>query len=156
MLVIITVAFFMMRAAPGNPYSAERMLTPEVEANLKASLGLDKPLHEQYFEYLGKVVQGDLGPSMKYKDKTVSELLGEGLPVSLTIGALAITIAHVLRRAARRPRGDAAELAGGLFGDERRHGRHLDPDLRDGAVAVPGVRRLAATGSRPAGSISGG
>lgn len=93
MLVIITVVFFMMRAAPGNPYSAERMLTPAVEANLKASLGLDKPLHEQYFEYLGNVVQGDLGPSMVFYDKDVSELLGEGLPISLTIGLLSITIA---------------------------------------------------------------
>jgi oligopeptide transport system permease protein len=93
MLVIITVVFFMLRAAPGNPYSAERMLTPAVEANLKASLGLDKPLHEQYFEYVGKVVQGDLGPSMVFYDKDVSELLGEGLPVSLTIGLLSITIA---------------------------------------------------------------
>jgi oligopeptide transport system permease protein len=93
MLAIITVAFFMMRAAPGNPYSTERKLTPAVEANLKASLGLDKPLHEQYFEYVGKVVQGDLGPSMQVYDKSVSELLGEGLPISLTIGGLAITIA---------------------------------------------------------------
>lgn len=93
MLVIITIAFFMMRAAPGNPYSTDRKLTPEVEANLRANLGLDKPLHEQYLEYLGKVVQGDLGPSMKNKDKTVSELIGEGLPVSLTIGAWAISIA---------------------------------------------------------------
>ena len=80
LLVIITVVFFMLRAAPGNPYSAERMLTPAVEANLKASLGLDKPLHEQYFEYVGKVVQGDLGPSMVFYDKDVSELLGAGLP----------------------------------------------------------------------------
>ena len=93
MLVIITVVFFMMRAAPGNPYSAERMLTPAVEANLKASMGLDKPLHEQYFDYVGKVVQGDLGPSMVFYDKDVSELLGEGLPISLTIGLLAISIA---------------------------------------------------------------
>ena len=96
MLVIITVVFFMMRAAPGNPYSAERMLTPAVEANIKASLGLDKPLHEQYFEYLGKVVQGDLGPSMVYHDKSVTELLGEGLPYSLAIGGLSITIAMFL------------------------------------------------------------
>ena len=92
MLAIITVAFFMMRAAPGSPYSTERKLTPAVEANLRAHMGLDKPLHEQYFEYLGKVVQGDLGPSMQISDKSVSELLGEGLPVSLTIGGLAITL----------------------------------------------------------------
>jgi oligopeptide transport system permease protein len=93
MLVIITIAFFMMRAAPGNPYSVDRKLTPEVEANLKASLGLDKPVYEQYLAYLGKALQGDLGPSMKNKDKTVSDLIGEGLPVSLTIGAWSIMIA---------------------------------------------------------------
>ena len=92
MLAIITVAFFMMRAAPGSPYSTERKLPPAVEANLKAHMGLDKPLHEQYLEYVGKVVQGDLGPSMQIYDKSVSQLLGEGLPVSLTIGALAITL----------------------------------------------------------------
>jgi oligopeptide transport system permease protein len=92
MLVIITVAFFMMRAAPGNPYSTDRRLTPEVEANLKASLGLDQPLWRQYVDYLGNVAQGDLGPSMRNKDKTVSELIGEGLPVSFTIGAWAIVL----------------------------------------------------------------
>jgi oligopeptide transport system permease protein len=96
MLAIITVAFFMMRAAPGNPYSVDRKLTPEVEANLRASLGLDRPMHEQYLGYVGNVLQGDLGPSMKIKDKTVSQLLGEGLPVSLTIGISAISIALIL------------------------------------------------------------
>lgn len=96
MLAIITVAFFLMRAAPGNPYSVDRKLPPEVEANMRASLGLDKPVHEQYLEYLGNVVTGDLGPSMKNKDKTVTELLAEGLPVSLTIGAFAISIALVV------------------------------------------------------------
>ena len=96
MLAIITVVFFMMRAAPGNPYSSDRMLTPAVEANIKASLGLDKELHEQYFEYLGNVIQGDLGPSMVYHDKDVSELLGEGLPYSLAIGGLSISIAMFL------------------------------------------------------------
>jgi oligopeptide transport system permease protein len=93
MLAIITIAFFMVRAAPGNPWSADRKLPPQIEANLKASMGLDKPLHEQYFEYLGKVVTGDLGPSLRNKDKTVAELIGEGLPVSATIGAFAISIA---------------------------------------------------------------
>ena len=96
MLAIITVAFFMMRAAPGNPYSTDRKLTPQVEANLRASLGLDQPLWKQYTDYVGNVLQGDLGPSMKNKDKTVSELLAEGLPVSLTIGAWAMGLAIVL------------------------------------------------------------
>jgi oligopeptide transport system permease protein len=96
MLAIITFAFFMIRAAPGNPWSVDRKLPPQIEANLKASMGLDKPLHEQYFGYLAKVVTGDLGPSLKNKDKTVTELLGEGLPVSATIGGLAISLALVL------------------------------------------------------------
>ena len=95
MLAIITIAFFMIRAAPGNPWSVDRKLPPEVERNLKASMGLDKPIHEQYLSYLGKVVTGDLGPSLKNKDKTVSELIGEGLPVSVTIGAFAISIALI-------------------------------------------------------------
>jgi oligopeptide transport system permease protein len=95
MLAIITIAFFMIRAAPGNPWSVDRKLPPQVEANLKASMGLDKPIHEQYFEYLGKVVTGNLGPSLKNKDKTVSELFGEGLPVSVTIGAFEISIALI-------------------------------------------------------------
>jgi oligopeptide transport system permease protein len=96
MLAIITVAFFMMRAAPGNPYSTERKLTPEVEANLKASLGLDKPLWQQYTDYVVNVATGDLGPSMKNKDKSVSELLAEGLPVSLTIGAWSMGLAIII------------------------------------------------------------
>ena len=93
MLAVITMAFFMMRAAPGNPYSTDRKLPPEVEANMKASLGLDKPLVQQYAEYVGKVARGDFGPSMRNKDKTVIQLIGEGLPVSLTIGAASMGIA---------------------------------------------------------------
>ncbi len=93
MLAIITIAFFMMRAAPGNPYSVDRKLPPEIEANMKASLGLDKPLWQQYTAYVGRVVRLDLGPSMKTRDKTVSELIGEGLPVSLTIGGFAMALA---------------------------------------------------------------
>ncbi len=96
MIAIITVAFFLMRAAPGNPYSADRKLSPEVEQNLKTSLGLDRPIHEQYLDYLANVAQGDLGPSMRNKDKTVSEIIGAGLPVSLTLGASAMVLGVVL------------------------------------------------------------
>ena len=93
LLVVITMAFFMMRAAPGNPYSTDRKLAPEVEASIKAQLGLDKPLVQQYAEYVGKVATGDFGPSMRIKDKNVRELIMEGLPVSLTIGASSMVIA---------------------------------------------------------------
>lgn len=96
MLVIITVAFFMMRAAPGGPFSADRKLPIETERAIAAKYGLDDPLHVQYFNYLGDVVQGDFGPSFKIKDKDVAELISEGLPISLTIGGLSMALAIVL------------------------------------------------------------
>jgi oligopeptide transport system permease protein len=96
MLVIIAVAFFMMRAAPGSPFDTERKLPPEIEANIRAHYGMDKPLIAQFGDYLGGVVTGDLGPSLKYKDKTVEEIIGEGFPVSATIGLLALTLAMII------------------------------------------------------------
>ncbi len=156
MLAIITIAFFMMRAAPGNPYSVDRKLPPEIEANMKASLGLDKPLWQQYLAYVGRVVQGRSRPLDEDTDKTVSELIGEGLPVSLTIGGLAMALAHLRRHRARRGGGHPAELACGLFGDESRHDRDFDPDLRDRTVAGRWSSASGWAGSRPAGSISDG
>src|ERR1700739_1194742 len=68
LFVIVTLAFFMMRAAPGGPFDSQRKLTPEVERNIEAAYDLDKPLTQQYLIYLGKVVHGDLGPSYSDKD----------------------------------------------------------------------------------------
>ena len=65
LFVIITLAFFMMRAAPGGPFDSERRLPPEVERNVKAAYNLDKPVAQQYLIYLGKLAQGDFGPSYK-------------------------------------------------------------------------------------------
>ena len=96
LLAVITLAFFMMRAAPGNPYSTDRKLAPEIEMAMKASLGLDKPLVVQYANYIGNVAKGDLGPSMRTKDKTVSEIIMEGLPVSMTIGLCSMAIAMIV------------------------------------------------------------
>ncbi|RMF11383.1 MAG: oligopeptide ABC transporter permease OppB [Alphaproteobacteria bacterium] len=96
LLVIITVAFFMIRVAPGGPFDIERTLPPEIEANIKAAYDLDKPLVVQYIKYLGGVLTGDFGPSYKYKDFTVAELIGAGFPVSLKLGASAMLIALVL------------------------------------------------------------
>ena len=89
LLVLITISFFMMRFAPGNPFSSERSLPPEVLANIEAKYGLDKPVLEQYFSYLGNLLQGDLGPSFKYKDFSVNELVAQALPVSAEIGLYA-------------------------------------------------------------------
>jgi len=93
LFVIVTLAFFMMRAAPGGPFDSQRKLTPEVERNIKAAYDLDKPLWRQYVIYLGKVAHGDLGPSYKNKDFSVVQLIGTGLPVSALIGLLAMTLA---------------------------------------------------------------
>ncbi|AMG04166.1 MULTISPECIES: oligopeptide ABC transporter permease OppB [Vibrio] len=89
MLVLITISFFLMRYAPGNPFSSERPLPPEVMANINAKYGLDKPVSEQYLTYLTNIVQGDFGPSFKYKDYTVNELIASALPVSVKIGLAA-------------------------------------------------------------------
>lgn len=89
MLVLITVSFFLMRFAPGNPFSSERPLPPEVMANIEAKYGLDKPVSEQYFTYLTNILQGDFGPSFKYQDYTVNELIAIALPVSAKVGFIA-------------------------------------------------------------------
>jgi len=96
LLVIITIAFFLMRLAPGSPFSVEGRTSDKAIAALEAQYGLDRPMHEQYFSYLSGVLQGDFGPSLKTKDKTVSEMIGEGLPISMTLGFSAMLLAMIL------------------------------------------------------------
>jgi len=93
LLMLITIAFFMMRMAPGGPFDSEKALPPEIRANLDAKYHLDEPLLQQYFRYLGQIVTLDFGPSFQYKDWTVNELIASGFPVSLTIGGLAMVLA---------------------------------------------------------------
>ena len=92
MLAIITMAFLMMRAAPGGPFDGERKLPAATEQAIAAKFGFDKPLHEQYFNYVGGVLQGDFGPSYKTLGKSVNQLIADGLPISLTIGSLAMLL----------------------------------------------------------------
>ena len=96
LLVIVTVAFFMMRIAPGGPFDRERALPAEIEKNVLAAYDLDQPLLLQYRDYLLGVLQGDFGPSFKYRDFTVAELLWTGFPASLKVGGLAIVLAVVV------------------------------------------------------------
>jgi oligopeptide transport system permease protein len=96
LLVLITIAFFLIRIAPGGPFDGEKVLPPEIRANLDANYHLDEPLLQQYFRYLGQIVTGDFGPSFQYKDWTVNELIARGFPVSATIGGLAMVLAFVL------------------------------------------------------------
>ena len=92
LLLVIVLAFLMVHAAPGGPFDDERVLQPEIEANIAKKYHLDEPLHRQFFRYLGGVVQGDLGPSYSYRDHTVSELIGGALPLSLQLGAMAMLL----------------------------------------------------------------
>jgi oligopeptide transport system permease protein len=96
LLVLITIAFFLIRMAPGGPFDGEKILPPEIRANLDASYHLDEPLLQQYFRYLGQILTGDFGPSFQYKDWTVNELIAQGFPVSATIGGLAMLVAFIL------------------------------------------------------------
>lgn len=96
LLVLITIAFFMIRLAPGGPFDSEKILPPEIKANLDAKYHLDEPLVKQYFRYLGQIITLDFGPSFQYKDWTVNELIARGFPVSLTIGGLAMLLAFFL------------------------------------------------------------
>ncbi|WP_100751935.1 oligopeptide ABC transporter permease OppB [Vibrio salilacus] len=96
MLVLITVSFFLMRFAPGNPFSSEKPLPPEVMANIEAKYGLDKPVFEQYTTYLTNVIQGDFGPSFKYLDYSVNELIYGALPVSAKVGFIAFIFTIIM------------------------------------------------------------
>ncbi len=96
LLVIITVAFFMIRMAPGGPFDGERKLNAATEAAINAKFGLDKPLLQQYTDYLLGVVQLDFGPSMKTLGKSVNDLIADGLPISLAIGFLSMFVALVV------------------------------------------------------------
>ncbi len=93
LLVIVTVAFFLIRVAPGGPFNLERPLPPQIMENLLAYYQLDQPLWRQYFNYIGGLLTGDLGPSYVYRDFTVDQLLRQGLPVSIQLGGTALLLA---------------------------------------------------------------
>ncbi|WP_419590976.1 oligopeptide ABC transporter permease OppB [Thiolapillus sp.] len=94
--MLLTLAFFMMRAAPGGPFDTEKSLPPEIQANLDRKYHLDEPLIQQYGRYLLDIMQGDFGPSFQYKDHSVNELIATGFPVSLRLGLSAIAIALLI------------------------------------------------------------
>jgi oligopeptide transport system permease protein len=98
--VVYTATFFLMYAVPGGPFSSDRKLDPEVEANLKRAYNLDLPVHQQYFIQLGRAVRGDLGPSYRLADFSVVDILAQGLPISASLGMLALAFAMVLGMAA--------------------------------------------------------
>ncbi len=94
--LMISITFFLIRLAPGGPFSAERALPPEVEQALMERYHLDKPVLVQYGYYLGGLVKGDLGPSLKHQGRTVNDIVAEHLPVSFVLGCFALCVALVL------------------------------------------------------------
>ncbi len=95
LFIVVTISFFLMRFAPGGPFNLERPLPPQTMANLMATYHLDQPLWNQYLAYISNAVTGDFGPSYIYKDNTVAELIGKGLPYSMELGFYALLLALV-------------------------------------------------------------
>lgn len=96
LFLLITVAFFLIRVAPGGPFDSERALAPEVEANLAAKYHLDEPLVFQYGRYLWQIARFDFGPSFHYLDWSVNDLIAQGAPVSFSLGLLALALALLI------------------------------------------------------------
>lgn len=122
---VATLSFFLLRAVPGGPFDRERAAASrEVEAALKARYHWDEPLWRQYLRYLGNLLQGDLGPSLKYRNHSVNDLLVQTVPVSLSLGAMAFGVAMGLGI----PLGTLAAL-----------GRHRWADQAAGLLTLVGV-----------------
>ena len=90
---IVAIAFLLMHAAPGGPFTKERQMPPEIERRLLEKYNLDQPVGQQLLSYLGDLMQGDLGPSMTYKDKEVIDIIAEGAPTSAILGLSAMALA---------------------------------------------------------------
>jgi oligopeptide transport system permease protein len=96
LFIIVTAAFFLMRLAPGGPFDQEQALATEIMANLENAYGLNKPIYQQYFSYLAGLTHGDFGPSFRYRDFSVTELIAQGLPVTVELGCMAIVLALLI------------------------------------------------------------
>ncbi len=94
LLLISLLAFVLVHLAPGGPFDRERRpASPEIERNIQAKYHLDEPVWKQYGRYLNGIVHGDLGPSLKYRNHSVTDIIAQGLPVSMTLGGIAFCVA---------------------------------------------------------------
>ena len=96
LIFVVALAFMLVRAAPGGPFDDERALPPEIEANIQSAYHLDEPLPAQFMRYFKGLLRGDLGPSYRYREYTVSELIAEGWSASFLLGGLALVLALVV------------------------------------------------------------
>ncbi|MCH6563628.1 MAG: ABC transporter permease [Myxococcales bacterium] len=95
LLIVASITFALLRFLPGGPFEREKALPPEILRNIEARYHLDEPLGRQYLRYLADLARGDLGPSYKYVGRDVTQILGEALPVSLQLGAVAFVLCCV-------------------------------------------------------------
>ena len=96
LFVVVTLTFLLVRSAPGNPFSSEKKIPPEIMEELEKQYDLKGPLWYQYTQYMWKVVHGDLSISTQYRDRTVNEIIAQALPVSMTLGSVAYFLALLL------------------------------------------------------------
>lgn len=96
LFVIITITFFLVRVAPGGPFDSDKKVSPEILANIQKAYHLDEPLYKQYLNYMGNLLKGDLGPSFKYPDRTVNEMIAYSFPTSMKIGLASLLIGVTL------------------------------------------------------------
>jgi oligopeptide transport system permease protein len=90
---VSAITFVLMHAVPGGPWSSERAVSPGVQAKINAEYGLDKPIPLQYVDWVVKLAQGDLGPSFRYADRSVNQIVADGLPKSIWLGVMAFFVA---------------------------------------------------------------
>ncbi len=109
---VATITFFMLRTLPGGPFDTEKKLPPLIKKNIEAKYKLDQPLSVQYLEYMKSLARGDFGPSYKYVDRSVNEIIRETLPVSAQLGIISLALAVFLGSAAGIM---AASKQGGVF-----------------------------------------
>ena len=96
LLVVVIITFLMVHAAPGGPFDAERVASPEIIEKLNEAYNLDKPIHVQIYNYLFNAIQGDFGPSFKYPGRSVTELIMSGLPTTIELAIYSILFAIFL------------------------------------------------------------
>ncbi len=96
MLIVVTATFFLAHAVPGGPFDKERPLPAEVKARLEEYYGLDRPIYVQWWNYVSRLAQGDLGPSLKYPGWTVNEVIGSRIPVSISLGLVSLLLAILI------------------------------------------------------------
>ena len=121
---LVTLTFFAMRLAPGGPFSRNRKISPEVQASIEAAFHLDEPVLQQFGRYVWGLMRGDFGPSLRFRDYSVGDLIAAGLPYSLTIGFWAVVVASLV--------GIGLGAAGALRRNEA-------TDYLAGTVAVIGI-----------------